>query len=111
MNIKKNKDRRSWDLNALDMKKEFWFASNVEHLNFASMDPTPKNILTIQTIVFFLWFFKKKEYNLKKIPFTWVAPLMCFHRNTNALGPIPMNPTMEEMEDCFVWGLLEGGNL
>jgi hypothetical protein len=35
---------------------------------------------------------------------------MCFHLNTNALGPIPMNPTMKEMEECFVWGLLEGGN-
>jgi hypothetical protein len=56
-------------------------------------------------------FSKKNEYNFKKIPFTWVAPLMCFHLNTNALGPILVNPTMKEMEECFVWGLLEGGNL
>jgi hypothetical protein len=56
-------------------------------------------------------FQKIKEYNVKKFPFAWVAPLMCFHFNINVLGPILLNPTMKEMEECFVWGLFEGGNL
>lgn len=83
------------------MKKEFWFASNVEHSNFASMDLAPKNIL-----YFSCDFSKKKEYNLHKFPSTWATPLMCFHLNTDALGPILVNPTMKEVEECFVWGFL-----
>jgi hypothetical protein len=73
------------------------------------MDPIPKNKLTIQLLYFSCDFSKTNEYNFKKFPFTWVAPLMCFHLNTNALGPLVVNPTMKEMEECFVWGLLEGG--
>jgi hypothetical protein len=36
---------------------------------------------------------------------------MCFHLSINALGPILVNPTMKEMEKCFVWGFLEGENV
>ncbi len=65
-------------LNVLDLQKDSWFASNFEHWNFAINEACSKiNILTIQIIVFPLWFFKNKKIEFKALA-THLNGSQCF---------------------------------
>jgi hypothetical protein len=68
--LKKTRIIHFWGLSALNLQKHFLFVSRFEHVNL--MKNIPKNIMTIQTIMFPLWSFKHTK--------------MYFLRNVHSLG-------------------------
>jgi len=89
-------------LNALNMQKLFWFVSNFEHVKFAISENIPQKIVTIQTIMFHLWYFKHNVIFKSIHLFGWFLWL-CFYPIVNYNGKIQLR-TIHQTNNIIIYG-------